>query len=258
MPRQKREFIEGEFYHIVLRRIEDQLLFVDTDDYYRGIFSLYEFNDVKPVIIRERRAARTQFKKAMREIAGGKTPIKIIEPGKHLVFIDKRNLLVEILVFSLMPNHIHLLVRELKRGGISKFMQKFGSGYATYFKNKYGIKLKGHFFQDRFTAIHIKTEEQLKAVFVYIHTNCISLLEPKWKELGIAKPEKAIRFVENYKWLSYQDYIGKKNFPSLTSRDFMLKIMGGEAGCKKWVEAWIKQKGEIKKMIEKFDKLALD
>jgi len=258
MPRKPRQFIEGELYHIVLRRLENELLFVDIDDYYRGIFSLYEFNDAKPVRIRERRAGRARFKKIIRQIEERKMPVKIVDLNKPLAMSDKRDLLVEILAFCLMPNHIHLLVRQLKKGGVSKFMQKLGSGFATYFKNKYGIKLRGHFFQDRFTAIHIKTDEQLRVVFVYIQTNPILLVEPRWKEMGIANPEKVIKFVENYKWSSYQDYIDKKNFPSLTKREFMLEVIGGETGCKKWVESWIKQKGEMKKMLEKFSNLSLE
>ena len=143
-----------------------------------------------------------------------------------------------------MPNHFHLLVRQLVVGGISKFMKKLNGGYGGYFNRKY--RRKGYVFQDRFIAVHIKNEEQLKVVFVYVHTNPISLIEPKWKELGIKEPEKAIKFVEDYKWSSYPDYIGKKSFPSLTDRDFILKIMDGEEGCKNFVESWIKYKGRIK------------
>lgn len=255
MPRKPRQFTVGEIYHIVLRRIGNELLFIDTDDYYRGIFSIYEFNTTKQVTIRECRAARARFKKSIAQIDRGQTPVKIVEPAVKVI---DRDLLVEVLTFCLMPNHIHLLVRQLKEGGISKFIQKLGSGYASYFKNRYGIKLKGHFFQDRFEAVHIKTDEQLKVVFVYIHTNPISLIEPKWKEYGIGNPEKVIKFVENYKWSSYSDYIGKKNFPSLTERKFILEVMKGENGCKEWVEGWIRHKGEIKKLMEKLSNLALE
>jgi len=265
MPKRAREFIKGEFYHIVLRRIKDELLFVDVDDYYRGIFSLYEFNNEKSVTIREKRRIRQRFKETIQRIEKGEIPIKVFDlEGKSNMridkdaMVDKRELIVKLLAFCLMPNHIHLLVQEIKEGGISKFMQKLGSGLAGYFKRKYGIKLKGHFFQDRFSAIHIKTEEQLKVVFVYIHTNPLSLIEPNWKEKGIGDLKKAINFVENYKWSSYQDYLGKKNFPSVTQRDFILEIMGGEKNCKSWVDAWIKQKGEIKKIIEKYNQLALE
>jgi putative transposase len=237
MPYRKQQFANGEIYHIIIRRIRDELLFRDIDDYYRGIFSIYEFNTRQAVEIRQRREARAKIK----------------ANGDPLSVIDVRNLLVETLIFCLMPNHIHLLLRQLKEGGITKYMNKFGAGYPAYFKEKYGLrdlKDKGYFFQGRFGSVHIKTDEQLKIVFVYIHTNPISLIEPKWKEIGIQNPEKVIKFLENYKWSSYPDYIGKKNFPSVTERDFLLETMDGPQGCKDFVENWIKYKGEIREFAE--------
>jgi putative transposase len=177
---------------------------------------------------------------------------------EKVVWKDERDPLVEVLAFCLIPNHIHLLVRQLKEGGISKFIQKIASGYAAYFKKKYGIKMKGHFFQDRFGAIHIKTEDQLRVVFVYIYTNPTLLVEPEWKEKGVKEPDKVIKFLEEYKWSSYSDYLGKKNFPSVGKREFMLKVMGGVEGCKEGVEEWIKHKAEIKKLMEKFSTLSLE
>jgi putative transposase len=234
MPYRKQQFVNGEIYHVTTRRIEDNLLFKNIGDYYRGIFSIYEFNNSKPVTIRERRALRSQIK-ARRD----PTPV-----------IDDRKLFVQILTFCLMPNHIHLLLRQLQDEGISKFMQKFGAGYSAYFKNKYKLERKGYFYQGRFVSVPIETDDQLKNIFVYIHTNSISLIEPKWKEIGIKDPEKVIKYVEDYKWSSYLDYIGKKNFPSVTERDFMLKIMGGEQGCRDFVEHWIRYKGEIREFVE--------
>ena len=243
MPYRREKFINDEIYHIVTRGIDDNLIFKDIDDYYRGIFSIYEFNNTKPVTIFRRR----------REIQALKNRLKKLgrDPASYK-FLDERKPLVEIFAFSLMPNHVHLLMRQLQDDGITKFMLKVGSGYGGYFNRKY--ERKGYVFQNRFSAVHIKTEEQLKTVFVYVHTNPTSLTEPKWKEKGIKNPEKVIKFLENYKWSSYPDYIGKKNFPSVTKRDFLLKIMGGEQGCKNFVESWIKYKGEIKK----FPELALE
>lgn len=156
---------------------------------------------------------------------------------------DERDKLVEVLSFSLMPNHIHLLLRQLKDNGISQFVQKVGTGYANYFNKKYNRK--GHLF-NKFQPIHVKNEEQLKNEFVYVHTNRISLIEPNWKENGIQNPEKVIEFLENDKWHSYPDYIGKKNFPSVTNRDFLTNIMGGENGCREFVDSWIKYKKEMR------------
>ena len=58
MPKGKREFVNGEIYHLVLRRGGNELLFGDIDDYYRGIFYIYECNDTKSVKIKERREAK--------------------------------------------------------------------------------------------------------------------------------------------------------------------------------------------------------
>jgi len=229
--------------------MSEEELFLDIDDYYRGIFCIYEFNTSKSITIRERRLARTRFKKSLKNLNRGSPPAT--SSKVDMIMKDERDLLVEILAFCLLPNHIHLLVRELKEGGISKFMLKLESGYAAYFNIKYGVKMKGHFFQDRFKCVHIKTEEQLITVFVYIHTNPIALIDPHWKEKGVEDPERTIKFLEeDYRWSSFFDYIGKKNFPSVTQRDFLLKIIGGSEGAKKTVEDWVRYKGEIKKFAE--------
>jgi len=227
MPIIRPQFINGEIYHVVTRGVERRPIFTSRDDYCRGVFSLFEFNDEKPVLIKERRKDRLQAKKNGRE-----------------QFSADRKLLVEILAFCLMPNHIHLLLRQIKENGISDFMRKFGAGYATYFNKKY--KRTGHLFQGRFRAVYVGSEEQLKNTFVYIHANPAELIEPGWKEEGIENPEEVIEFLENYKWSSYADYIGRKNFPSLTNRDFLMKIMGGEDSCRDYVDFWIRYKADIK------------
>jgi len=48
--------------------------------------------------------------------------------------------------------------------------------------------------------------------------------------------------LEDYKWSSYPDYVGKKNFPSVTKRDFLLRMMNGESGCKEIIENRIRDK----------------
>jgi REP element-mobilizing transposase RayT len=236
MPRQKTQLAKGEIYHIVLRAVGDSKIFVDENDYYRGIFSIYEFNNFNSVTIQARRKIRATFKK-LSKADRSRRSIQLREE-------DARDKLVEILAFAFMPNHIHLLVRQINDKGVSQFMQKFGGGYANYFNKKYNRK--GHLL-NQFKAIHIKTNEQLKNVFVYIHTNPLSLIEPGWKEKGITDSEKDIKFLsEKYRWSSFFDYIEKNNFASVTSREFLLKIMGGEKGCKEAVEDWIKYKKQIK------------
>lgn len=231
MPIKRPQLVNNEIYHIVLRGVGDSTIFQNINDYYRGIFSLYEFNDSTHVHIRDRRRDRLRAKRNGQE-----------------QFSANRDLLVEVLAFYFMPNHIHLLLQQIKDNGITDFMRKSGGGYASYFNKKY--ERKGHLFQNRFRAVHITTIEQLRNTFVYIHTNGISLIESGWKEKGITNPEETINFLENYKWSSYQDYIGKKNFPSVTDRELLLKVMGGEEDCRKFVENWIRYKGNIKELGE--------
>ena len=110
-------------------------------------------------------------------------------------------------------------------------MKKVGTGYATYFNKKY-IR-KGHLFQNRFQSIIIKDDNQLKIVFAYIHTNPVSLIELNWKENGVQDLSEVIKFLGNYKWSSYLDYIGKENFPSVSLRNSLLEALGGVKGCEK-------------------------
>ena len=243
MPVKRPKLVNGEIYHIVVRGVGDSLIFKDINDYYRGIFSLYEFNNTNPVSIVKRRQEIQTIKKKFREQFSTKKRRELFS-SKSLEMVDKRNHMVEVLAFCFMPNHIHLLLRQIKDDGITQFMRKFGAGYAAYFNKRYNRQ--GHLFQSRFRAVHVKNDEQLKTVFVYIHSNGISLIEPKWKEVGIKNPKKVIKFLEDYKWSSYQDYIGIKNFSSVSERKFLLDVMGGEKGCRNFVENWIKYKEDLR------------
>ena len=242
MPYRKEKFATGDICHLILRGIDDSVLFKDINDYYRGIFSIYEFNTSNPVEIRRRREARIKMKQLLKA-RGDPT-------SANSANLDMRDKLVEVLSFCLMPNHIHLLIRQIKDNGIIKFMAKMGGGYARYFNLKHSRK--GYVFQNRFLAVPIKTDEQLRVVFAYIHANPISLIEPKWKENGINNSVESIKFVENYKWSSCSDYLGKPNFPSVTDRDFILETMGGERGCQEFIEDWIKYRGKIKESPDLF------
>ena len=255
MPYRHERFANGGIYHIVIRGIDDNLLFKNIDDYYRGIFSIYEFNNANLVSIGKRREeiqkAKEVFMAKIRRETQDQDPF-LTSQERVLIgsfnLPDNRERIVKLLAFCFMPNHIHLLVLQSKEGGITQFMRKVGAGYGGYFNRKYDRK--GYVFQNRFVAVHIKDDEQLRIVFVYIHTNPTSFTEPKWKEIGIKNPEKVMKFLENYKWSSFLDYTGKKNFSSVTERDFMLKVIGGEHSCKEFVKDWIKHKKEIRKFTE--------
>ena len=261
MPNRKELLQNGEIYHVTLRRIGDDLIFKDTDGYYRGIFSIYEFNNSNSVSIYKRRKERLRLKQDIKKLIRS----DLVQVAKDqtlaglaaLLNEDKRNRIVDCFAFVLMPNHLHLLLRQLVDNGISKFMQKLGTGCAMHFREKYHEEKGGYFFQNRFHAVHINDDNQLNVVFVYIHANPLALIEPGWKEKGVKNPRGAIKFLENYKWSSYQDFLGGKNFPSVTQRDFLLDIMGGETGCKSFVDNLVYFKKQVPNINEKFNNLGL-
>jgi putative transposase len=229
MPVKRPILANNEIYHVVSRGVDGRDIFNGDPDYYRAIHDLFEFNDTKPVGW-EYRSSHLEIRSrgfheiGSREIKNERMP---------------RDLVVDILAFCLMPNHIHLLLRQVKDGGISFFMRKFGIGYAGYFNRKH--ERSGYLFQGRFRATHIKTDGQLKTVFVYIHTNPAALVTENWKEGGIQNPEEVIKFIENYKWSSYPDYLGQQNFPSVTQRDLFNSIMPKEE-WQKYVNEWVEYK----------------
>jgi len=132
-------------------------------------------------------------------------------------------------------------------------MRKIGAGYGIFYNKKY--ERNGHVFQGRYRAVHIKNNEQLMTVFVYIHTNPVSIIVPFWKEKGIDNIKEVKKFLEEkYRWSSYLDYLRNKNFPSLSSRNFLTEVMGGIEGCQKFVEDWL----IFKKELADFDRVAIE
>jgi putative transposase len=232
MPSKRPTLVNGEIYHVVIRAIEGLKLFRDEKDYFRMIHDLFEFNDEA--------SAQWSFRRSFNgSISSSRSVLGLLVERK------KRKLLVEIFAFCLMPNHIHLLLRQINEGGISKFMRKLGAGYGGYYNKKY--KRSGHLFDGRYKLVHIKNDKQLMTVFVYIHTNPVAIIISGWKERGIKGGEfqKASKFLEEYRWSSYPDYLENKNFPSLTSREFLTELMGGVRGCQKFVDDWLQFKKEL-------------
>ncbi|MEK7626772.1 MAG: hypothetical protein AAB399_01215, partial [Patescibacteria group bacterium] len=85
----------------------------------------------------------------------------------------------------------------------------------------------------------------------YIHLNPLDIKFPEWREREIKNYKEAMDFLENYRWSSFPDYIGKKNFPSVTQRKFLLDFFDGHKQYKKDTIKWLKEMnlGKIKDLI---------
>lgn len=179
MSMRKTQFAPGEHYHIYGRGAGKQIIFLDTRDYARFLFLILYFQS--PVIIYNIGSIITNFVRHKTFNISSKSKNKILK---------NRN--VKLVSFTLMPNHFHLIVLELKKGGISEYMQRVLTAYAMYFNTKY--KKSGHVFQGPFQATHIDKDEYLLYLSAYIHRNQREIAKWKNKE-------------HDYSWSSYQDFV---------------------------------------------------
>lgn len=134
--------------------------------------------------------------------------------GGHSL-IRRGNRLVQIHAWCLMRNHFHLLLSECIEGGISKFLMKVNVGYAKYFNEKY--KRNGTLFQGRSKKILIERESHFMHILNYIHLNPLDYRSGArdWRERRLDNASNALTYLDTYRWSSYRDYCGFKNFPSI-------------------------------------------
>ncbi len=196
-------------YHVLNRGIDGRNLFLDSRDYARFVHDLYEFNDTTSALEYSRRDAGE---------------INVGPPRSHI-----RKRLVEIHGWCLMKDHYHLLISELVEGGLIKFMMKVNVGYAKYYNERY--ERHGHLFQGKTKKILIEHEAHFLYILNYLHLNPLDYLTgaKKWRERNkdsIKNTEEALKYLNEYRWSSYLDYCGKKNFPSILTKNLFGDIFG--------------------------------
>jgi len=110
------------------------------------------------------------------------------------------NFLVSVIAYCLMPNHFHLILKQLAEEGIKKYIQRSTNSFAHYYSKKY--ESSGHLFGGNFKAVHVGSDEQLWHLSRYLHLNPVSgyLVEnPKdylFSSYGIYLGEKKSNFVD--------------------------------------------------------------
>lgn len=128
--------------------------------------------------------------------------------------LKKHNVLL--ICYVLMPNHIHLVVRQETEIPIYKFISSLHTSYSTYFNKKY--RHLGHVFQDRFKQVIIDSDEQLIYLSKYIHLNPIKakLAQEPWK----------------YLWSSNSEYLGNDPL-SMCSKEILINSLMTITGIEK-------------------------
>ena len=141
-----------EHYHICNRGVNKQIIFHDTRDHFRFLFLILYFQSTITF-----------------DQIGRVVDAFVLSPALDIrgEVVKKRT--VELVAFCIMPNHFHLIIKELEENGITNYMQRVLTAYSKYYNTKY--EKSGHVFQGPYRAVHITDDRQLLHASAYIHRN---------------------------------------------------------------------------------------
>ncbi|MEK7115339.1 MAG: transposase [Patescibacteria group bacterium] len=130
-----------------------------------------------------------------------------------------RRPLANIVAYTLMPNHIHLLLQEIRAGGITAFMQKIGQSMTNHFNEKYDQK--GSIFQGPYKSRTISNDKYMRYVSAYIMVKNVFELYPLGGLNGAtANFEMAWKWAIAYPFSSLADYCGERHTPIIEKSTF--------------------------------------
>lgn len=168
MPYKQAIFANNEFYHVFNRGVEKRTTYIDKRDYLRFIETMNYY----------------RFKFPPTRFSFRNRPILSQKPTSH-------SLLVEVVCFCLMPNHFHILLKQVEENGVRTFLSKLTNSYTKYFNTK--RKRIGPLFQGSFKAVRIENDEQLLHISRYIHLNPLI--------------DYLTRDLKNYPYSSYPEFL---------------------------------------------------
>lgn len=175
--------MENGYYHIYNRGVDKRDIFIDEKDYvvFLGLLKRY----LTPFQPRADFQAHTENSFRAFEV----------RPGYRSDLYDK----ITLVCYCLMPNHLHLMVKQTTKKAITDFMRALMNSYVFYFNKRY--ERTGTLFEGRFKGVLVETEPYLLHLTRYIHLNPLDL---------VLENEDQIKYVREYPYSSYQNYLGMR------------------------------------------------
>ncbi|OGG62168.1 hypothetical protein A3C21_04195 [Candidatus Kaiserbacteria bacterium RIFCSPHIGHO2_02_FULL_59_21] len=170
-----------EWFHCYNRGIDKRTVFESEDDSERFLKLLYLANSEANLHLAD-----------------------ISDKTDAIMTRQRKGVLVSIGAYCLMPNHFHLLLKEVVEGGIIRFMQKLGTAYAMYFNTK--NERSGNLFLKPFRSRHVGDDRYFQRVVDYIHCNPAERFEPGWKRGTVRNMNRLERQLRDYRYSSFPDY----------------------------------------------------
>ena len=192
-----KEYVENGYYHLYNRGVEKRIIFQDEQDY--AVFLSYLKVYLLP---KNEKELQDRF---------SDPNISYREKDKILRLLRLNNFYgeIELLVYCLMPNHFHFLIKQNAGNGIDRFMNSLATRYTMYFNKKY--KRVGSLYQDVYKAVMVESDEQLLHLSRYIHRNPV---RPGSKG-------EAFRAQITRQPSSYPEYLGQRKTEWVKSQEIL-------------------------------------
>lgn len=213
----KRVDIENGYFHIFNRGASEKDIFRDKQDYEVFIEFLKEYltAPAHPDTYKKEFSINGQtFKGA---------------PYRTKNYVND----ISLVAYSLEPNHFHLLLQQLTKGSLQKFMRSLSTRYSMYYNKKY--QKRGSLFEGPYKSLHIDDTSSLLLLTKHFHGN----LKDGVKEN-----------IDNFS--SYSEYLGKRD-TKWVKPQYILSILDnsnndyfkGVGGYKNFVEKYISNNEEL-------------
>lgn len=188
---------DGIYLHIVNRGIENRAIFNDKEDYQTFIGYLSDYLSAP----KDPRAIKKEFKVKDQTFRG--------IPHQPKNYFDS----IELIAYDLKPDHFHLILHQVTKGSVEKFLRSLSTRYSIYTNKKY--QRSGPLFAGPYKSVKIEPDLSLLYLTRYLHQNSThSSLEDylnqnknRW-----VKPQVVLKLLENkpYKGFIEKDRPGKK------------------------------------------------
>jgi putative transposase len=152
-----KEYIPNGCYHIYNRGVEKRDIFLDPQDF--GVFLSY----LKAYLLPKDLPGLNAI------IDSKETTIAEKDKAHKLLRLKNFYENIDLLAYVLMPNHFHLLVRQMDAEAIDAFLNALSTRYVIYFNKKY--HRVGPLYQGVYKAVLVNSENQLLHLTRYIHKN---------------------------------------------------------------------------------------